>query len=93
MNYERAHRQRRYLRNTEPDVSQWICCAGSQRVLPRAAPGLPVETALPRRLSHLFDKDIEGFGELFRQISFDEIGTSTIQSQGRRRARERYFDL
>ena len=29
----------------------------------------------------LFDKDIEGFGELFRQISFAEIGTSTIQSR------------
>jgi len=29
----------------------------------------------------LFDSEIEGFGELFRQLSFDEIGTSTIQSR------------
>ncbi len=29
----------------------------------------------------LFDKSIDGFGELFRAISYDEIGTSTIQSR------------
>ena len=29
----------------------------------------------------LFDSEIEGFGELFRQLSYDEIGTSTIQSR------------
>jgi len=29
----------------------------------------------------LFDKHIDGYGELFRQLSFDEIGTSTIQSR------------
>ena len=29
----------------------------------------------------LFDKQVEGFGELFRQISFTEIGTSTVQSR------------
>ena len=29
----------------------------------------------------LFDVDIEGFGELFRQLSYEEIGTSTIQSR------------
>ena len=30
---------------------------------------------------NLFDKQIEGFGELFRQISYNDIGTSTIQSR------------
>lgn len=32
-------------------------------------------------LSVLFDSSIDGFGELFRQLSFQEIGTSTIQSR------------
>ena len=35
----------------------------------------------PEALIPLFDKHIEGFGELFRQISFGEIGSSTIQSR------------
>ena len=29
----------------------------------------------------LFDKTVVGFGELFRQVSYEEIGTSTIQSR------------
>ena len=29
----------------------------------------------------LFDSDITGFGELFRQLSYEEIGTSTVQSR------------
>ena len=32
-------------------------------------------------MAPLFDKAIEGFGELFRRISFDEIGASTVQSR------------
>jgi molybdopterin adenylyltransferase len=32
-------------------------------------------------LTPLFDSSIDGFGELFRQLSFEEIGTSTIQSR------------
>jgi molybdenum cofactor biosynthesis protein B len=32
-------------------------------------------------LQPLFDKTIEGFGEVFRQLSYDEIGSSTIQSR------------
>lgn len=35
----------------------------------------------PDAVSCLFDKDIPGFGELFRAISYEEIGTSTIQSR------------
>ena len=35
----------------------------------------------PEALLPLFDKTILGFGELFRQISFEEIGASTIQSR------------
>ena len=29
----------------------------------------------------MFDKDIDGFGELFRTLSYQEIGSSTIQSR------------
>jgi molybdenum cofactor biosynthesis protein B len=35
----------------------------------------------PEAVSVLFDKEIEGFGELFRALSFEEIGTSSLQSR------------
>ncbi len=35
----------------------------------------------PEALLPLFDREIEGFGELFRMLSFEEIGTSTLQSR------------
>ena len=55
--------------------------------LPPAPPKLPAEATSPPQeldpeaLLPLFDKQIEGFGELFRQLSHADIGTSTIQSR------------
>ena len=34
-----------------------------------------------RAITPLLESPIEGFGELFRQLSFEEIGTSTVQSR------------
>ena len=36
---------------------------------------------MPQAILPLLDREIPGFGELFRQISFEEIGSSTIQSR------------
>ncbi|WP_419641648.1 molybdopterin-binding protein, partial [Thiolapillus sp.] len=35
----------------------------------------------PEAVTPLLDKQVEGFGELYRQISFEEIGASTLQSR------------
>ena len=43
--------------------------------------GLTGRDSTPEALEKISDKIIEGFGELFRQISFSKIGTSTIQSR------------
>ena len=43
-------------------------------IITTVVPVLPVATAHPRHCT-LFDKHIEGFGELFRQLSYEEIGT------------------
>jgi molybdenum cofactor biosynthesis protein B len=43
--------------------------------------GFTSRDTTPEALSVLFDKQIEGFGELFRHISYHEIGTSTVQSR------------
>jgi len=43
--------------------------------------GLTGRDSTPEAINNIADKFIEGFGELFRYISFNKIGTSTIQSR------------
>jgi molybdenum cofactor biosynthesis protein B len=62
-------------------VSQWIANPGVQAILVTGGTGFTDRDSTPEALSPLFDKEIKGFGELFRQISFTEIGSSTIQSR------------
>ncbi len=62
-------------------VSQWIADPGVQVVLSSGGTGVTGRDSTPEAMQPLFDKAIEGFGELFRQISLEEIGTSTIQSR------------
>lgn len=63
------------------EVSRWVADPAVQVVLVTGGTGFTDRDSTPEALVPLFDKQIEGFGELFRQISFDEIGTATIQSR------------
>ena len=62
-------------------VSAWIADEAIQVVLTTGGTGFTGRDSTPEALTPLFDKTIDGFGELFRQLSFDEIGSSTIQSR------------
>ena len=62
-------------------VSQWIADAEVQVVITTGGTGFTGRDSTPEALLPLFDKQIEGFGELFRQLSYADIGTSTIQSR------------
>ena len=62
-------------------VSQWIADAQINVILITGGTGFTTRDTTPEAVSILFDKQIEGFGELFRQVSYDEIGASTIQSR------------
>lgn len=62
-------------------VSKWIASTEVQVVLVTGGTGFTSRDTTPEALSVLFDKQIEGFGELFRYISYTEIGTSTVQSR------------
>ena len=62
-------------------VSAWIADSAIDVVLTTGGTGFTGRDTTPEALEPLFDKRIDGFGELFRQLSFDEIGTSTIQSR------------
>ncbi|NNM51160.1 MAG: molybdenum cofactor biosynthesis protein B [Pseudomonadales bacterium] len=62
-------------------VSVWIADPEIDVVISTGGTGFSGRDSTPEALSPLFDKTIDGFGELFRQISLQEIGTSTLQSR------------
>ena len=62
-------------------VSAWIADADVQVVLTTGGTGFTRRDSTPEALVPLFDKTIDGFGELFRQVSLRDIGSSTIQSR------------
>ena len=62
-------------------LSQWIADSSIDTVVTTGGTGFSGRDSTPEAVSPLLDKSIEGFGELFRQLSFEEIGSSTIQSR------------
>jgi molybdopterin adenylyltransferase len=62
-------------------VSRWIAVDGVQVVLTTGGTGITGRDGTPEAIVPLLDKQIEGFGELFRMISYQDIKTSTIQSR------------
>ncbi|ROR11120.1 molybdenum cofactor biosynthesis protein B [Erwinia sp. JUb26] len=62
-------------------VSSWIASTDMQVVLINGGTGFNSKNSTPEALLPLFDREIEGFGELFRMVSFEDIGTSTLQSR------------
>lgn len=62
-------------------VSAWIADSATQVIMITGGTGFTTRDITPEAVEPLLDKRIEGFGELFRAISYDEIGTSTVQSR------------
>jgi molybdenum cofactor biosynthesis protein B len=62
-------------------ISQWIADESIDIVISTGGTGLTGRDGTPEAVEVLFDKKIQGFGELFRQLSYEEIATSTIQSR------------
>ena len=62
-------------------ISQWICDEQVDVIITTGGTGLTGRDGTPEAVQVLFDKEITGFGELFRQISYDIIRTSTVQSR------------
>jgi len=62
-------------------LSAWIADENIDAVLVTGGTGFSGRDSTPEAVSVLFDKHIEGFGEVFRAVSYEEIGSSTIQSR------------
>ena len=63
------------------ELSRWIAEEAVQVVITSGGTGLTGRDGTPEAVEPLLDKRIEGFGELFRVLSFDTIGTSSLQSR------------
>lgn len=63
------------------EVSAWIADPQVDVVLTTGGTGVTGRDGTPEAVAPLLDKVIDGFGETFRALSYDEIGTSTLQSR------------
>ena len=62
-------------------LSRWIADDNIHAIVTTGGTGFAGRDSTPEAVTPLFDKTIEGFGETFRQISYQQIGSSTIQSR------------
>lgn len=62
-------------------LAQWIADDGVDVIIATGGTGVTPRDVTPEALAPLVTKHIPGFGELFRWVSFEEIGASTIQSR------------
>lgn len=62
-------------------VSRWCIDENIQVILTTGGTGVTGRDGTPEAVRVLFDKTIDGFGEMFRQISYTQIKTSTLQSR------------
>jgi molybdenum cofactor biosynthesis protein B len=84
---EAGHRlhERKLLRDDRyairAQVAAWIADAQVHGVLITGGTGFTGRDSTPEAVLPLLDKQMPGFGELFRAVSFEEIGTSSLQSR------------
>jgi len=62
-------------------MSHWIADPGVQVIVTTGGTGFTGRDGTPEAVMPLLDKVMDGFGELFRALSYEGIGTSTMQSR------------
>jgi molybdenum cofactor biosynthesis protein B len=62
-------------------VSAWVADPAVNGILVSGGTGFTGRDSTPEAIRPLLDKEMPGFGEMFRALSYEEIGTSTLQSR------------
>jgi len=65
----------------ERHLRAWIAAPDVDVVITTGGTGITGRDVTPEAFDHVLEKCIEGFGELFRMLSYQKIGTSTMQSR------------
>src|SRR5208282_4918300 len=84
---EAGHRlaQRRIVRDERNEIiaqlKDWIADPSVDVVISTGGTGVTGRDVTPEAFHAVYEKEIAGFGELFRMLSYQKIGTSTIQSR------------
>ena len=69
------------LQEIQEQVSQWIVDEAVEVIISTGGTGVTGRDGTPEAVEPLLEKIIAGFGELFRSLSYEEIGTSSLQSR------------
>jgi len=62
-------------------LRRWIADKNIDTIITTGGTGITGRDVTPEAFAQVLDKTIEGFGELFRMLSYQKIGTSTMQSR------------
>jgi len=62
-------------------VSKWIAMSALDVIVTTGGTGVTGRDGTPEAITPLFDKTLDGFGEMFRVLSYEDIKTSTLQSR------------
>ncbi|MDB5408607.1 MAG: hypothetical protein JWL84_3519 [Rhodospirillales bacterium] len=77
--------ERRIVRDDQASIvaqlRRWIADPTIDVVIATGGTGVTGRDVTPEAFHSVYDKEIAGFGELFRMLSYQKIGTSTIQSR------------
>jgi molybdenum cofactor biosynthesis protein B len=73
--------QRQIVRDTIQEIRDAISSSDAQVFVINGGTGVTKRDLTPEAIEPMFDKKLPGFGELFRHLSYSEIGTATIQSR------------
>jgi molybdopterin adenylyltransferase len=65
----------------ERHLRRWVADESVEVVISTGGTGVTARDVTPEAFARVITKPIEGFGELFRMLSYNKIGTSTIQSR------------
>lgn len=62
-------------------LSRWIADAAVNVIITTGGTGLTGRDSTPEAVKPLLDKEIDGFADLFRWVSWDEVGTAVVQTR------------